>query len=158
MREGGRWRAWYCSGTGWRFPEGNPEPLYTVFHAESGDGVDWGPPRGPVIPYKFDGEVVSAPWIERAGDRYLMWYSTRGHETRAAKAYTVGFATSADGVRWERRDELAGISRSESGWDSEMVCYPALYPYGDRVYMFYSGNGVGRGGIGYAVAENFMGR
>jgi hypothetical protein len=158
VREGGRWRAWYCSGTGWRFPGGNPEPLYTVFYAESADGIDWEPPRGPVIPYKFDGEVVSAPWVERVGERYLMWYSTRGHETREAKSYTVGFAESADGITWERRDERAGINRSEEGWDSEMVCYPSLYPYGDRVYMFYSGNGVGRGGIGYAVAENFLGR
>jgi hypothetical protein len=157
-REGGRWRVWYCSGTGWRFPNGNPEPLYTVFYAESADGIDWEPPRGPVIPYKFDGEVVSAPWVERVGERYLMWYSTRGHETREAKSYTVGFAESADGISWERRDELAGITKSEEGWDSEMVCYPSLYPFGDRVYMFYSGNGVGRGGIGYAVAENFLGR
>lgn len=158
VREGGRWRMWYCSGTDWRFPGGNPEPIYTVFHAESADGVSWAPPAGPVIGYKFDGEVVSAPWVEKAGGEYLMWYSTRGHETREAKSYTVGFARSGDGLAWERRDDLAGIARSESGWDSEMVCYPALYPYGERVYMFYSGNGVGRGGVGYAVADNFLGR
>jgi hypothetical protein len=53
-------------------------------------------------------------------------------------------------------DEQASISASSAGWDSEMVCYPSFYPYKDRIYMFYSGNGVGRGGIGYAVADNFL--
>jgi hypothetical protein len=151
-----RFKMWYCSGTDWRFPDGNPEPIYTVFYAESGDGVSWAAHKKPVIDYKFDGEVVSAPWVLHVKDRYLMWYSTRGHETRAAKSYTIGFAESADGLSWERRDEQAGIERSADGWDSEMICYPAFYPYGDKIYMFYSGNGVGRGGVGYAVADNFL--
>lgn len=154
--EDGRCKMWYCSGTGWRFPEGNPEPIYTVFFAESDDGISWAPNKQPVIDYKFDGEVISAPWVLKLKDRYQMWYSTRGHETRVAKSYTIGMAESEDGIKWQRFDEAAGISRSESGWDSEMICYPAFYPFEDRVYMFYSGNGVGRGGVGYAVADNFL--
>jgi hypothetical protein len=154
--ENGRFKMWYCSGTDWKFPNDRPEPIYTVFYAESANGIDWRPHGTPVIRYKFDGEVVSAPWVLKSRDKYLMWYSTRGHETRAAKNYTIGFAESRDGTSWERNDEQAGISRSESGWDSEMVCYPAFYPYKDRIYMFYCGNNVGRSGIGYAVAENFM--
>lgn len=156
MLEGGRFKMWYCSGTDWKFPDGNPEPIYTVFYAESDDGKNWAPHNRPVIDYKFDGEVVSAPWVLKSNDKYLMWYSTRGHETKLAKSYTIGFAESNDGISWERFDEQAGISRSDSGWDSEMICYPAFYPYQDKVYMFYSGNGVGRGGVGYAVAENFL--
>ena len=85
-----------------------------------------------------------------------MWYSTRGHETKKAKNYTIGYAESSDGISWTRMDEFARISTSESGWDSEMICYPAFYPFEDRVYMFYSGNSVGRDGIGYAIAENFL--
>jgi hypothetical protein len=155
-REDDRYRMWYCSGTGWRFPENGPEPLYTVCHAESSDGLDWSPHDGPVVEYDYEGEVISAPWVVRARGRYHMWYSKRGHATRAEKNYTIGYAESADGLAWHRRDELAGITRSPEGWDSEMVCYPAFYPYEDRVYMFYSGNSVGKGGMGYAVAENFM--
>src|SRR6266566_389470 len=37
----GRFKMWYCSGTGWAFPDGNPEPIYTVFYAESEDGLVW---------------------------------------------------------------------------------------------------------------------
>ncbi len=147
---------WYCSGTGWEFPSNNPEPIYTVFYAESGNGIDWTPHEGPVIPYNYDGEVVSAPWVLKVKHKYCMWYSTRGHTSRDAKNYTIGYAESADGLSWERMDELAGIPRSMEGWDSEMTCYPAFLEHGDNVYMFYSGNGVGRWGMGYAVAENFL--
>ncbi len=154
--DGGRLKMWYCSGTDWRFRDGNPEPIYTVYYAESDDGINWTPHQQPVIEYKFDGEVVSAPWVLKSGNRYLMWYCTRGHETKEAKQYTIGYAESEDGINWERLDHEAGISRSESGWDSEMICYPAFYPYQDKIYMFYSGNGVGRGGVGYAVTDNFL--
>lgn len=154
MFDDGRYKMWYCSGTDWRFPDDRPEPIYTVFYAESSDGIKW-EPRGLAIDYKFDGEVVSAPWVLKHNDEYLMWYSTRGHATKAAKNYTIGFAESNDGLNWKRCDEWVGISRSETGWDSEMICYPTFYSHEDKMYMIYSGNGVGRSGIGYAVAELF---
>lgn len=154
LADSGRYRMWYCSGTDWRFPEGNPEPIYTVFLAESTDGINWTPQPGPVIPYAFDGEVVSAPWVVKSERSYSMWYSTRGHATKMAKRYAIGYATSADGTSWRRHDDLVGITRSKSGWDSEMICYPALYAHRNKTYMFYSGNGVGRAGIGYAVRRD----
>lgn len=156
MIDDGRFKMWYCSGTDWKFPNGNPEPIYTVFYAESDDGITWSPNGKPVIKYRYDGEVVSAPWVMKLNNKYLMWYSTRGHATRAEKNYSIGYAESDDGIYWERLDHLAGISTSPSGWDSEMVCYPSLYPHEDKIYMFYSGNNVGKSGIGYAVADNFM--
>ena len=154
MRDGGQFRMWYCSGTGWAFPEGNPEPLYTVAYATSPDGLTWTPQAQRVIDYAYDGEVVSAPWVAATSGGFRMWYCKRGHVDRAAKNYTVGYAESPDGVAWTRRDDLAGIARSETGWDSEMICYPAVYEHGSSTYMFYSGNGVGRGGLGYAVAAH----
>jgi hypothetical protein len=156
VTENGHFRMWYCSGTDWKFPNGNPEPIYTVFYAESSDGIKWVSHGKPVFSRKFEGEVVSAPWVLKLKSRYLMWYSTRGHATSSAKCYSIGMAESEDGVAWNRQDEEAGILKSDSGWDSEMVCYPSFYPYNDKIYMFYCGNHVGRGGIGYAVAENFM--
>jgi hypothetical protein len=153
VKENDAYRMWYCSGTAWRFPSGNAEPIYTVFTAESADGIEWRPREGPVIPYQYEGEVVSAPWVAKAAHGYRMWYCARGHASREAKNYTIGYAESADGFVWRRMDEHAGISRSREGWDSEMICYPALFAYDDRAYLFYSGNGVGRGGLGYAIAE-----
>jgi hypothetical protein len=149
-------KMWYCSGTEWKFPMNNPEPIYTVFYAESSDGIKWNPYKKQVIDYKYDGEVISAPWLLKVKGRYCMWYSTRGHATKEAKNYVIGYAESSDGVSWTRLDELAGISVSERGWDSEMICYPSFYPFEGKIYMFYSGNSVGKGGIGYAIADNFL--
>jgi len=153
IADGDRLKMWYCSGTDWRFPDGTPEPIYTVFYAESTNGINWVPDGKIVIDYKFDGEVISAPWVVKSRDGYLMWYCHRGHETKEAKKYTIGYAESGDGSNWKRMDDCQGIERSESGWDSEMICYPAIFRHKHKVYMFYSGNGVGRGGVGYAVAE-----
>lgn len=153
VNDGGTFKMWYCSGTDWKFPDGNPEPIYTVFYAESDDGITWTQAVGPVIPYSFVGEVISAPWVIKTVDGYRMWYSRRGYATRTAKNYCIGYAESDDGISWNRRDELAGIMVSPAGWDSEMVCYPSICNYGDKTYMFYSGNAVGRGGLGYAVSD-----
>ena len=144
---------WYCSGTDWKFPGGNPEPIYTVFYAESNDGLTWAPYGKPVIPYEFEGEVISAPWVVKTPLGYSMWYSMRGCADKTAKNYRIGYAESADGISWRRLDDQAGITVSPSGWDSEMICYPAVLNHRDKTYMFYSGNGVGRGGLGYAVAD-----
>lgn len=156
VEEAGTYRMWYCSGTGWKFPSNNPEPIYTVYFAESRDGIEWRPHAGAAIPYGYDGEVISAPWVVKAGGVYRMWYCARGHATREAKNYAIGYAESSDGRSWQRLDKCAGIKSSTEGWDSEMVCYPAIFAYRDRAYLFYSGNGVGRGGLGYAVADNFL--
>ncbi|MDP4026012.1 hypothetical protein Q8W71_25615 [Methylobacterium sp. NEAU 140] len=154
IKEGDRYRMWYCSGTGWKFPEGNPEPLYTVFHAESHDGVRWQVSTEPCIRYAYDGEVISAPWVSKTPDGYTMWYSTRGCKDRVSKNYVIGMARSADGYKWIRCDEEVTLIRSDSGWDSEMVCYPGFYKYKGRDFMIYSGNHVGVGGIGYAILNN----
>lgn len=156
LHDEGIFKMWYCSGTDWSVAAEYPEPIYTVFYAESDDGINWRPRSEPVIDYKYEGEVVSAPWVIKSRDRYHMWYSTRGSVSKEAKNYVIGYAESPNGIQWTRRDDLAGITRSESGWDSEMICYPAFLPYADKIYMFYSGNNVGKGGVGYAVADNFL--
>lgn len=152
----GRYKMWYCSGSEWRIANGNPEPIYTIYYAESSNGINWVPHKEPVIEYDYDGEVISAPWVLKSNGIYHMWYSKRGYETKTKKNFAIGYATSHDGIRWNRLDNQAGIYPSESGWDGEMVCYPSFYAHNEKIYMFYSGNDVGKGGFGYAVAENFM--
>ena len=155
VRDRDLFKMWYCSGTGWKFPAGRPEPKYTIFYAESSDGIDWKPREGAVIPYAYDDEVVSAPWVVKTKDGYSMWYSTRGLESKVEKNYSIGYAESKDGLVWQRLDEFAGIRTSPviHDWDSEMVCYPAIWNFDGKTYMFYSGNDVGRGGVGYAIAD-----
>lgn len=153
---GDGYRMWYCSGKEWRQMPHGPEMIYTIFEARSEDGYTWVQSANkPLIEYRFDGEVISAPWVEKINDGpYFMWYSVRGSASPLEKNYGPGLAYSCDGEIWTRCDSLVGIEKSSSGWDSEMICYPAIFNYNDKTYMFYSGNSVGMGGIGYAIADH----
>jgi hypothetical protein len=57
-------------------------------------------------------------------------------------------------INWSRRDEMAGMSVSESGWDSQMVSYPHVFMLDGETYMLYQGNEMGRSGIGMAKLED----
>ena len=80
-----------------------------------------------------------------------MWYSYRGQPS--IKTYRIGYAESTDGINWARMDDKAGIDVSESGWDSQMVCYPFVFDHQGERYMLYNGNDYGKTGIGLAVLE-----
>lgn len=145
----GGYRAWYVSATGWTTVKGEPYPRYVVRTAESVDGLSWST-GGPVCVDLEDDEFgIGRPWVVRDADRYRMWYSIRSHSL----PYRIGYAESADGVAWQRRDDGAGISASDSGWDSEMICYAAVVDVNGRRLMFHNGNRHGATGFGVAVLE-----
>jgi len=148
---------WYCSGTEWKQAPHGPEPIYTIFKATSKDGLFWDTSNmEPQIKYNYPGEVISAPWIVQTTKGFLMYYCFRGSKNKEVKNYKIGVATSSDGENWQRFDEAVGIKTSHEGWDSKMICYPAIYQRDDKTIMFYSGNGVGKGGFGYAVASKLI--
>lgn len=147
MREGDRFRIWYACGNGWEEINGTPYPCYHIRHLESPDG----------IVYKGEGELcvdvqgseyrIGRPRVFRHHDRYVMHY-TRG---TVQGDYLAGYAESDDGIRWERKDGELGIGLSAEGWDSRHLCYPAVLNCGNRTYMFYNGNDMGKDGFGYAL-------
>lgn len=145
MVEADRWRMWYVSATRWRdLPEG-PRHEYNIRYAESAEGMHWRREGTICLDYATDAEYAFArPWVVRDGRGYQMWFSVRG------AAYAIGRAESDDGVRWTRHGD-GGLRPAASGWDAEMVEYPAIVSYRGRDYMLYNGNGYGRTGVGLAV-------
>jgi hypothetical protein len=157
MRMEGSWRMWYGSATGWVIVGGKPEPRYQIKYAESRDGITWDRPNITCIEYQAELEANARPCVIRDGDRYQMWYCYRGcldYRTNRSESYRLGYAESTDGVKWTRKDDQVGIDRSESGWDSVMMCYPYVYQYGGNRYLLYNGNGFGESGFGYALLES----
>ena len=67
--------------------------------------------------------------------------------------YQMGYAESSDGYHFERKNDNLTIQASESGWDSEMVCYPHVFIHKGQKIMLYCGNGYGRTGFGMAALE-----
>jgi hypothetical protein len=147
LLEDGLWRMWYVAGTGWEeLAADRPRHRYHIRYAESEDGLAWRRDGHVCIDFRDESEyAIARPCVVRDGDTYRMWYSSRGD------AYRLGYAESADGLSWKRLDQLAGLEPSTEGWDSEMVCYPAVYDAGERRYLLYNGNGYGETGVGFAV-------
>lgn len=140
-----RWRLWYLSGLEWA---PGPKPRYLIKYAESADGLEWGGRRVCLELRAPEESVLARPCVLVAGGRYQMWYSRRG------ASYRLGYAESADGIAWRRRDdELVGIDVSAAGWDSEMIAYAYVFDADGGRYMLYNGNGYGATGIGLAVLE-----
>lgn len=154
--DSGLWKMWYVSCTGWTIERGKTEPLYLIRYAESQDGISWRKHNVNCIDYKFSKEGIGRPCVIKEDGVYKMWYCYRGsvdYRTNKEQSYRIGYAESTDGINWIRKDEEAGIDRSDAGWDSEMMAYPYVYEHKGMKYMLYNGNGFGESGFGYAVLE-----
>lgn len=150
LREGTLWKMWYVSTVKWTKDENGLHYVCVVRYATSSDGIAWQThPNVCLEPDLKDEYAVGRPAVVREGNVYKMWYSIRSFR----ELYTIGYAESGDGLQWERRDASAGIEKSPSGWDSEMICYPFIVDMQGELFMFYNGNGRGVTGFGYAVLE-----
>ena len=122
---------WHVSGVKWTLENGLPKHHYHVKYAESADGVQW--KRTGVVCIDFasaDEYAIGRPHVLKDSDGvYRMWYSYRGDR------YRIGYAESADGIAWDRKDDLAGIERSPAGWDADMIEYPMVFDTAGRRYM-----------------------
>lgn len=148
----GLWRMWYVSCSDWQMRDGVPRHRYNIRYAESDNGVDWRREGRISIDFANDDEYALArPCVVRDGNLYRMWFAARG------ESYRLAYAESDDGIVWRRADADAGLKPSDSGWDSEMVEYPAVLDRGGRRYLLYNGNDYGRTGVGYAVAAGQAG-
>jgi hypothetical protein len=146
LRDDGRFRMWYVSGTEWSLREGVPRYRVVVRTAVSDDGLRWDGETRVSIEPEDEEYAIGRPCVVRDGDLYRMWYSIRSF----VRPYRIGYAESRDGVSWTRRDEAAGIEHSESGWDSEMICYSYVVDIDSQRYLFFNGNGNGSTGFGVA--------
>jgi predicted GH43/DUF377 family glycosyl hydrolase len=153
---GGEWKMWYSSCTGWEIINGVPEARYHLKYADSVDGINWRKTGVVCVDYDDFTKAIGRPAVFHEDGLYKMFYSYRGvlnYRTDRQQSYRLGYAESRDGLSWTRRDEDAGIERSEAGWDSEMIEYSYRYEHQCRKYLFYNGNGFGATGVGYAVLD-----
>jgi hypothetical protein len=150
MHDGEVFRMWYVAGSEWITTRGKTLPTYNMRYLESPDGKIWGKQGRLCLDFQDDNEhALGRPWVIKEQNLYRMFYSVR---TRRS-GYRLGYAESADGENWERKDAEVGIDVSPDGWDSEMTAYSSIYRHRDRTYMFYNGNNCGETGFGYAVLE-----
>lgn len=153
------WHMYYHTGVQWIQQEDKLESQYIIKHAISSDGLNWKRNKAPVVPLKVENECQTTPSLLFLDGKYHMFFCYRyGLDFRdnAQKAYRIGYASSPDMKEWIRDDSQAGITTSDSGWDSEMIEYPHISKINDKYYMFYCGNHFGKGGFGYAELVGHM--
>jgi hypothetical protein len=147
LRTGSHWQMWYGSHLEW-----GAEGLsmqHVIKTARSTDGLKWDCRGDIAIPVRGGSEfAVSRPCVLRDADCYRMWYARREEK------YQMGYAESADGVIWHRRDETVAFVGAPGDWESESAEYATIFDHDGHRYMLYNGNGYGRTGFGLAVLEN----
>ncbi|HEX8568022.1 MAG TPA: hypothetical protein VF648_20455 [Pyrinomonadaceae bacterium] len=151
--ENGVFKMWYWSCLNWTQESDSVHYNNVIRYLESSDGIVWnGTGEICVAPELENDYSVGRPWVIKDSDVYRMWYSIRSSSSKMP--YRIGYAESPDGISWKRKDDEVGIFNSQTGWDSEMICYPCVVDTSGKRYMFYNGNRHGSTGFGYAVLES----
>jgi hypothetical protein len=139
----------YSAGTGWADIGGVSRPTYDVFYQASPDGLTYAAQGKRIVACDHAVEHgLGRPQLIEWDGHYCVFYTRRLVSMR----YHMGCAISDDGTHWRRVDEWIDLPYGAPGsFDSDMVYFPnVIRTRGGRVYLFYSGNAFGGGGLGCA--------
>jgi len=139
---------------GVRTGHGDVIPRIGIGYAVSQNGIDWTKPFDSLLvePRGFDADpyeyLVSKPCVIRDGKLWRMWVSTYGY------AYRIRSLISNDGLNWtwlpSGPDGDLGIGRPDT-FDDIQRSYATAIKYGSEYRLWYTGNGFGKTGMGYAT-------
>jgi len=153
MPHNGHYSMWYQSCFEWRATASGPQHRYNIKYAHSRDSIEWHRDGHTAIDFRYPNEyAITVPRILRHEGGFVMWYAYRAGPI--SDTYRIGFARSSDGRNWQRLDEEVDLHPSDSGWDSEMICYPFLFQHERTLFLLYNGNGYGRTGFGLAALQS----
>lgn len=128
-------------------------PKQSIALSESRDGIHWSPPEIVLGPRPETGweDDINRPAVVRREDGYHMWYTGQAH----GKSW-IGYATSQDGRKWERRSVHPVLSATAPWEDVAVMCPDAMWDEHTRVWkMWYSGGQQYEpNAIGYATSRN----
>jgi predicted GH43/DUF377 family glycosyl hydrolase len=121
---------------------------FQITMATSPDGESWTMHPAPVLGpgTGWDSFIVACPYVFKGQGGYKMYYhgSTGGENS-------IGYATSLDGVSWERHPYNPVITAAPEGaWDGLEVLCPNLFEARPNDWLFYGGASewIGTGAIG----------
>ncbi len=149
---------WYIFGARWiDNPIEESARVYKIGHATSDDGILWEKEGRQIISDKLNTDECQAlPTVIWHNEKYHMFFCFReaiDFRKNKARGYRIGYAYSTDLKSWIRDDDNVGIDVSKDDWDSEMLCYPHIFKFDNKIYLLYNGNEFGRYGFGLAVLE-----
>ena len=142
IRENGQYKMWYSSSLQSDYNQ------CKIGYATSPDGINWTKlPANPIFesgtdPWEAGG--VMACYVMPVSGGYKIWYT--GFTTALANGNLyIGYATSEDGISWQR-DTInnpvlePGVA---GGWEGKWVWYPEVLLINEMYYMWYAGSNIG---------------
>lgn len=149
--EDGVYKSVYSVGNHFVDVGGKARPSYDVCYLESRDGIDFGRTGRVIVHHDPSIEHgLGRPQLIRLDGKLFVFYTRRMLDMK----YFMGCAISDDeGLTWVKNESLfSEMCHPEAGFDSEMIYFPSVLtvPESGKTYLFYSGNGFGKTGIGYA--------
>ena len=127
----------FCNGNGWI----DNFPTYHLSKASSIDGVAWSNVKEFIYQEK---KALSRPSVLFESNNIKTWYSMKGVEEN----YRIFCCTETNKKKQIIKEEFECLKNEL--WDSEMMCYPAVFEVEKQRYMYYNGNNYGETGIGLA--------
>lgn len=150
----GGYRMWYSSGLSvQRLAEGGISSRYDVKVAHSKDGVLWEKSGETAIPLLDSATNIARACVNETPAGFIAWYP---YVPKGESDYRIGFARSADGLRFDRLDsarEARVPRRSAKSFDSRAQTYPYVLIHQSRKYLLYNGDGFGETGFSIALWE-----
>lgn len=140
-----QYKMWYGSTITWQCDNG--EMLHVIKQATSADGSNWVTKKQAIESKLNVAQAFSRPTVIFDKSKYHMWFSYR---SGSGEKYRIGYSSSSNGENWTPPIR-SSLDVSDSGWDSEMVCYPCVFKHKDEIYMIYNGNDYGKTGFGLAI-------
>ncbi|MFI5253070.1 MAG: hypothetical protein ACHQQQ_11645 [Bacteroidota bacterium] len=133
----GLYRMWFCD---------DYNHSYAISTAISRNGIDWFiDMNNPVLTHgqagSFDALLTADPSVIYDGTNYKMYYTAYNGN------YSIGVATSPDGIHWEKYSGNPVITAEGSGWESNTASKSAVVFSDGHYLMMY----VGSGNLGYAI-------
>lgn len=152
--DGVEYKMWYC-GVG-----DNDPSNARIGYATSVDGIVWEKqPGNPVLDIgpggSWDSHSASNPTVLFNGAEYKMWYS--GYDD--SRTSRIGYATSVDGVNWEKHPGNPIIDKGPADtWSQDSVAKPTVIFHRGEYMIWYSGHDRGPRGkryrIGYSTSAD----
>jgi hypothetical protein len=152
------YKMWYTGGR--EFPRAS------IGYATSLDGITWERYQyNPILTPGAEGEwddlnIGLASVVREDGENYHLWYAA----TSDKLIYSIGYATSPDGIDWEKyKDNPVMTVGPAEAWDETWVSFPFVLFDGSIFKMWYAGysgdpvtfdNWQGR--IGYATSSYIL--
>lgn len=118
-----------------------------IYRQVSSDGYSWSlsPPTPVLEPLAgtfYEGGVETPTVVYKDG-KYHMYLTT--YRNNGPEDFTIGHATSSDGIQWQMDTAPLLSSDGGSSWYSHIVGEPGALVYHDSVYVFFSATGIQNG-------------